>query len=141
MPREAVRERNVEEVPRYGKVLLLSTSPERRAECARWLGASGCSSAYAYLRQALWDSDETVRVHVVEAVGELSVRQSGGELAALYVWSAPRVRRAILGAVARIGDLSEFDGLLSMAVADPDRRVRALAARAAAGAAVRPGRV
>jgi HEAT repeat protein len=137
MFREAVCERSAEEVPRYGKVLLLSTSPERRAECARWLGASGCSSAYAYLRQALWDADETVRVLVVEAVGELAIRQSGGELAALFAWSGPRVRRSILRAVSRIGYLSEFDGLLSMAVTDPDRRVRALAARTLTAAATR----
>lgn len=135
MLRETTCERSAEEVPRYGKVLLLSTSPQRRAECARWLGASGCASAYAYLRQALWDADETVRVCVVGAVGDLAVGQSGGELAALYAWSGPRVRRAILMAVERIGHLSAFDGLLGMAMKDPDRRVRALAARAVANTA------
>ena len=135
MPRDAVCVQKAEEVPRYGKVLLLSTSPQRRAECARWLAASGCVSAYAYLRQALWDPDETVRVCVVGAIGDLAVRQSGGELAAVYAWSGPRVRRAILMAVGRMGHLPEFDGLLGMAMTDPDRRVRVLASRAAANAA------
>ena len=140
MPRDAVCDAIVEEVPRYGKVMLLSRSPERRAECARWLGASGCISAYAYLRQALWDTDETVRLCVVEAVGRLSVRQCGGELAALYAWSGPRVRRAILGAAARIGYHPDFDGLLSLAADDPDRRARSRALRLTAAAAVRVGR-
>jgi len=140
MSRDAVCDGIVEEVPRYGKVMLLSRSPERRAECARWLGASGCTAAYAYLRQAFWDADENVRLCVVDSVGRLSVRQCGGELAALYAWSGPRVRRAILTAVARIGYHPDFNGLLSLAGRDPDRRARSRALRLAGATAVRAGR-
>jgi HEAT repeat protein len=117
-------------VPRQGKVLLLSTSIERRAGAARVLGESGSSAAYAYLRRALWDPEECVRVSAIDAIGKLAVMQSAGELAAVYAWSGPRVRRAILLAVRRIGTGSAFDGILRLATIDPDRRVRSLATRA-----------
>ncbi len=119
------------DVPRLGKVLLLSTSSERRAGAARALGARGSSTAYAYLRHALWDSEESVRASAIDAIGELAVHQSAGELAAVYAWSGPRLRRVILRAVQRIGTGAAFDGIISLASIDPDRRVRALAIRAA----------
>ena len=71
-----------------------------------------------------------MRESVVEAIGTLAVVQSAGELAALYAWSGPRLRRSVLRAVRRIGYRSEFDGILFLARDDPDSRVRALAARA-----------
>ena len=112
-----------------GKVLLLSTSPERRASAARALGESGEIGAYAYLRRALWDDHEDVRVCVVEAVGLLGVMQSAGELAAVYAWSNPRIRRAVIRAAARMAGLPEWAGLLKLACSDPDGRVRAIASR------------
>ena len=118
------------DVPRLGKVLLSSTSPERRAWAARRLAEAGYISAYAYLRRALWDSDERVRMSAVAAVGNLAVRQSAGELAALYAWSGPRLRREVMRAVQRIGSTADFAGILFLAAGDPDREVRALAARA-----------
>jgi HEAT repeat protein len=118
------------DVPRLGKVLLSSTSPERRAWAAQSLAEAGYISAYAYLRRALWDRDEDVRMSVVAAVGNLAVRHSAGELAALYAWSGPRLRRQIVRAVHRIGRTADFDGMLFLAAGDPDREVRALAARA-----------
>ena len=118
------------DVPRLGKVLLSSTSPERRAWAARSLAKAGYISAYAYLRRALWDSDEEVRLSAVAAVGNLAVRQSAGELAALYAWSGPRLRREVVRAVQRIGSRADFAGILLLAAGDPDREVRALAARA-----------
>ena len=102
----------------------------QRAWAARSLGERGQVAAYAYLRRALWDPAEGVRESVVEAIGTLAVVQSAGELAALYAWSGPRLRRSVLRAVRRIGYRSEFDGILFLARDDPDSRVRALAARA-----------
>jgi HEAT repeat protein len=113
-----------------GKVLLLSTSPERRASAARCLGESGTPVAYAYLRRALWDAHEDVRVCAVEAVGLLGVIQSAGELAAVYAWSSPRLRRAVVRAAARMADQPQWTGLLRLACGDPDGRVRAIASRA-----------
>ena len=118
------------DVPRLGKVLFLSASPERRAWAARSLAEAGCISAYAYLRRALWDSDEEVRMSAVAAVGILAVRQSAGELAALYACSGPRLRREVVRAVQRIGSAADFAGMLFLAAGDPDREVRAMAARA-----------
>jgi hypothetical protein len=66
----------------------------------------------------------------VAAVGNLAVRQSAGELAALYAWSGPRLRREVLRAVQRIGSTPDFAGMLFLAAGDPDREVRAIAARA-----------
>ena len=127
-------------VSRLGKVLLLSTSAERRAWAARALGERGSSVAYAYLRRALWDPEESVRASAVDAIGELTVIQSAGELAAVYAWSGPRLRRAILRIVRRIGTVSAFDGILRLATLDPDRSVRALAARAGRSPPWRRGR-
>jgi HEAT repeat protein len=129
-----------DDVPRLGKVLLLSTNSERRAGAARALGARGSFTAYAYLRLALWDPDESVRASAVDAIGELSVMQSAGELAAVFAWSGPRLRRAIVRTVRRFGMGSSFDGILRLASLDPDRRVRALASRPVRDEPVRGGR-
>ena len=117
-------------VAQLGKTLLLGKDESLRAWAAWSLGERGQLSAYAYLRHALWDPAESVRESAVEAVGALAVIQSAGELAALYAWSGHRLRRIIMRAVRRIGYRSEFDGILCLARADPDARVRALAARA-----------
>jgi len=122
--------RGAEDVRRLGAMLLGSDHAAQRAAAARRLGACGFVSAYASLRQALWDPDEGVRVSAVNAIGALAVRQSAGELAALYAWSGPRLRRAVLRAVQKIGLSSVFDGILTLARDDPDARARGLAARA-----------
>jgi HEAT repeat protein len=117
-------------VSQLGKTLLLGRDASLRAWAARSLGERGQISAYAYLRHALWDPAEAVRQSAVEAIAELAVIQAAGELADLYAWSGPHLRRTVLRAVRRIGYRSEFDGILSLAREDPDSRVRALAARA-----------
>jgi HEAT repeat protein len=116
---------------RLGRTLLRGQDAAMRAGAARRLGERGLVSAYAWLRHALWDPSEAVRESAVDAIAALAVVQSAGELAALYAWSGPRLRRAVLRAVNRIGYRSEFDGILSLARDDPDSKVRALAARAA----------
>jgi len=123
-------EDRVPEVVRLGRLLLAGRSPALRAWAADCLADRGLVSAYAYLRHALWDPDEGVRESAVRAIGALCVRQCAGELAALYAWSGPRLRRAVLQAVGRIGYRSEFDGILGLARRDPDAKVRALAGRA-----------
>ena len=119
------------DVPRLGKVLLLSASAGRRAWAAGALAAAGHVSAYVYLRRALWDPDERVRQSAVAAVGVLEVAQCAGELAAVYAWSGPRVRREVLRVVARMAARVDFSGLLVLAAGDPDREVRTLASCAA----------
>ncbi len=119
-----------------GKVLLLSTDPQRRAAAARALGGCGCIAAWAWLRRGMWDADESVRISVVEAAGSLAVRQALGELGALFAWSSPPVRRAVVRAAARLAPGSGPVGVLALAAEDPDPQVRSLAARARR----RPGR-
>jgi len=116
-------------VAQLGKTLLLGRDASLRAWAARSLGERGLVSAYAYLRHALWDPEEAVRESAVDAIAALAVIQSAGELAALYAWSGPRLRRTIVRAVNRIGYRSEFEGILSLAQDDPDPKVRALSAR------------
>jgi hypothetical protein len=118
------------EVPRMGKILLLSTSAERRAWAARSLGLCGHVTAWGWLRRALWDADEDVRVCVVESVSLLGVTQAAGELAALYAWSGPRLRRAVARAAVRMAGMPGWQPLLRLAEDDPDARIRAMAARA-----------
>ena len=128
------------DIPRLGKVLLTSPFAERRAWAAQALASAGRLSAYAYLRRALWDRDETVRVSAVRAVGELAVSQCAGELASVYAWSGPRVRREVLRAAARMTGRADFSGLLFLAAGDTDRGVRAMAARVERGAGLFPRR-
>jgi len=118
------------DIRRLGTTLLMGRDASQRAGAAQRLGRRGFVSAYAYLRYALWDPAETVRASAVGAIGALAVGQSAGELAALYAWSGPRLRRAVLRAVRRIGYRSAFDGILALARDDPDAKVRGLAARA-----------
>jgi len=128
------------DVARLGKLLLIGRNAALRAWAANTLAEQGLVCAYAYLRHALWDPDEMVRESAVEAIGSLAVRQSAGELAALYAWSGPRLRQAVLRAVRRIGYWSEFDGILTLARRDPDSKVRALAGRVVRAAAPFPRR-
>lgn len=139
MKRPGKTEDRLPEVVRLGTLLLAGRSAELRAWAAEKLAERGMVSSYAYLRRALWDREETVRASAVRAIGALAVRQSAGELAALYAWSGPRLRREVLRAVGRIGERSEFDGILALARQDPDAKVRALAVRAS-GAAASPWR-
>jgi HEAT repeat protein len=118
-----------EEVAGLGKLLLMGRTPSLREWAAGALAECGMVSAYAYLRHALWDPVESVQRSAVRAVASLSVRQCAGELAALYAWSGPRLRREILRAVRRIGSGSGFDAVLRLAQDDPDSRVRLLALR------------
>jgi hypothetical protein len=115
---------------RLGRTLLRGQDAAMRAGAARRLGERGLVSAYAWLRNALWDPSEAVRESAVDAIAALAVVQSAGELAALYAWSGPRLRREVMRAVRRIGSTADFAGMLFLAAGDPDREVRALAARA-----------
>jgi len=117
------------DVQRLGKLLLSGKSAALRAWAADALGESGLVGAYAFLRRAIWDSDEKVRESAVHAIGSLAVRQSAAELAALYAWSGPRLRRAVLREVGRIGYQAEFDGILALACGDPKASLRSLAGR------------
>ena len=129
------------EIPRMGKVLLLSTDPQRRADAARALGGCGCVAAWAWLRRAMWDTEESVRISVVEAAGSLAARQALGELGVLFAWSSPPVRRAVVRTATKLAAGSGQVGVLALAAEDPDPQVRSLAARARrAGAATRPAR-
>ena len=127
------------EVAGLGTLLLGSRHPARREWAARALADRGMVSAYAYLRHALWDPVESVRECAVNAIADLSARQSAPELLVLYAWSGPNLRRVILRAVKRMGSRG-FDSILRRARDDPDMSVRALASRVNRGGTAVPRR-
>jgi curved DNA-binding protein CbpA len=123
------------DVFQMGHMLLSSREPALRAFAAGALGNSGRRTAYAFLRKALLDPEEAVVRTVVSAIGKLSILQSAGELAALYMRSGPAVRREILSCVrsilppgtARSPTFDGFAAIANMGTMDSDPKVRAIA--------------
>ena len=107
-----------------GRLLLMSGDPSVRASAATELGRTGKSSAYAFLRKAFSDRDQTVVLAAVKAVRNLGVRQSSGELSSLYSRSGPAVKREILGAAAGFGAANGFENIIRLAVKDQDPSLR-----------------
>jgi len=126
-----------EELFKMGRLLLTSKEPALRAFAARTLGNSGRRTAYAFLRKALLDPEETVVRCAVMAIGKLSILQCAGELAALYAKAGVPVRKDILLCVrsimARHAALAPrrdgFSAILRIAAKDEDPEIRATAAR------------
>ena len=125
------------DVFKMGRLLLTARQPALRAFAARALGNCGRKTAYAFLRKALLDSEETVVRSVVSAIGKLSIMQSAGELAALYTRSGIVVRRDILLCIGsilprqrvRTPSLDGFTAIAQGAAKDADPEIRSLAAR------------
>ena len=92
-----------------GNMLLTSRSADLRTFAARRLGNSGKKTAYAFLRKALDDRDELVVRSVVEAIGNLRILQSAGELSAVFVRCKAPVRMEILKSVRKIGGSGSFE--------------------------------
>lgn len=104
-------------------------TPALRLLAVRSLERSGKRSAYGYLRQVLYDTEEKVVIAAVRAIGTIGVEQSAGELAALFTRSKAEVKRAILSAAEQM----ELRGrMMSLAVAgmeDSDGSIRREARR------------
>jgi len=116
------------DIPALGKLLETGRQVGIRAFAARSLGNSGKKSAYAYLRKGLYDPDEIVVRSTIEAIGQLRIRQSVGELGSAFARGNASIRCSILAAVERIG-LSEVCKpilLAGMRDSDPEVRSRSL---------------
>jgi len=100
-----------------------------RAFAARSLGNSGKRTAYAFLRKALNDTSELVIKTAVEAIGNLQIKQSYGELSSLYSRGSIEIREAVLLAVQNIGIEGAFKDILFLAKYDSDKTIRLLAQR------------
>lgn len=115
---------SLDEIQRLGRQLRESRDPNLRLFACRSLANSGKRSAYAYIREALFDSSEPVALSAVEAVGTLGIRQAYGDLGSLYSHGTTRLRRAVLEAIEESRALERFRSVVLQALEDPDPVVR-----------------
>jgi curved DNA-binding protein CbpA len=124
------RYRSVEEAGQdlfaLGQVVASDPEAGARAQAARALGLSGRSSAFVFLRRALYDQAEEVAIEAVRAVALLGSRQAEGEVAALYSRAGDKQRRRILEVARGTGE-SLFRATLEAAARDEDPSLRAMA--------------
>lgn len=98
-----------------------------RAFAARSLGNTGRRTAYAFLRKALTDPSDLVVKTAVEAIGDLKIRQSYGELFAVFSKGSREIRESVLCAVDKIGINGAFSDIVEAAVMDSDINIRNMA--------------
>jgi hypothetical protein len=110
-----------------GQVVASDPEAGARAQAARALGLSGRSSAFVFLRRALYDQADEVAIEAVRAVAMLGSRQAEGEVAALYSRVGVRQRRCILEVALGTGE-SLFRATLEAAARDEEPSLRAMAA-------------
>lgn len=125
-PRQAEREEpiNLGDIQRLGRQLRDSRDPNLRLFACKSLANSGRRSAYAYIREALYDDSEQVVLAAVRAVGTLGIRQAYGDLSSLYTRGSVAVRRSVLDAIEGSMSLSRFRSVVLQALDDPDGEVR-----------------
>ncbi len=90
------------DVVKMGRLLIGGSMPQLRKFAAESLGQSGKRSAYAYLKYGLADSDESVRIASIRAVGRLHIRQSVGLLRSMFRTSSSTQEVELLHALLRI---------------------------------------
>lgn len=112
-----------------GKLLETGKTIGMRAFAARSLGNSGKKTAYAFLRKALYDPSDLVVKAAVDAIGNLRISQSYGELSAVYVKGNREIREAVLYCVRKIGVHGGFRDIVENAQRDPDVFLRNTARR------------
>ncbi len=125
---KARTERNAD-IFNLGKLLETGKTVGMRAFAARSLGNTGKRSAYAFLRKALYDSSDLVKKTAVEAIGNLKIQQSYGELASVFTKGNREIKEAVLHAVERIGTQGAFGSIVENAKSDPDFSIRSMARR------------
>ncbi len=106
---------------------LNSRAPEMRAFAVKQLGNSGKRSAYFYIRKALFDPVPLVVRSAVEAVGNLKICQSAGELSAVFSRSNTEIRLAVIKSIGSIGLGESFVPIITLAMQDSNRSVRNMA--------------
>ncbi|MCS7166215.1 MAG: HEAT repeat domain-containing protein [Gemmatales bacterium] len=129
-PRPAVRQRATEwlaksgeaAVPALRQVLASSRSPRQRLHAVWTLCQIAGPAARQAVRQALLDSDESVRHAALHSVGLWRDPEAVDELARIVTQASPALRRAAAEALGRIGDSRAVPALLR-ALADASDRV------------------
>lgn len=115
-----------------GKLLENGKTVGMRAFAARSLGNTGKRTAYAFLRKALYDPSELVVKTAVEAIGNLKISQSYGELFSIYSRGSTELRETVLYAVGKIGVHGAFRDIIETAKSDREFSVRSTARKLAA---------
>ncbi|HUX50667.1 MAG TPA: DnaJ domain-containing protein [Spirochaetia bacterium] len=107
-----------------GQVVERGSSVAARTAAIRTLADAGKRSAYPFLRKALYDKNSLIVREAVRAIGTLRIRQSAGELAALFTRADLSVKTEVLGVAARMGDGGAFLSIIEMGLSDSDSNVR-----------------
>jgi curved DNA-binding protein CbpA len=117
-------EPNSTDIFALGKLLESAKTSGMRAYAARCLGKSGKKSAYAFLRKALSDISPIVVKTAVEAVGNLKIQQSAGELGLVFTKGNSEIKEAVLRAIKKIGAGERFRGIIDAAEKDENKMIR-----------------
>lgn len=126
-PTAAPQEQKKTDIFSLGKLLENGKTAGMRIFAARSLGFSGKKTAYAYLRKALYDSSSLVIKTAVEAIGNLKIQQSAGELGAVYSRGDCEIKEAVLKTVAKIGVYQPFKPIIGLAMTAREESLRRLA--------------
>ena len=107
-----------------GQIVERGDSVASRTAAIRTLARAGKRSAYAFLRKALYDRNSLIAREAVRAIGTLRIRQSAGELAALFTRADPSVKIEVLGVAKRMRDGAAFLSIIVMGLSDSDPNIR-----------------
>jgi curved DNA-binding protein CbpA len=112
-----------------GDLAVNGNLPTIRAFAVKSLGFSGKKTAYAFIRKALYDKDRYVVKMAVDAVANLGIQQSVGELASLFSRGRADIKLAVLDAVEKMNMYDKFGSLIAEAMKNPNAVVRMKARR------------
>ena len=107
-----------------GQIVERGDSVASRTAAIRTLARAGKRSAYAFLRKALYDRNSLIVREAVRAIGTLRIRQSAGELAALFTRADPSVKIEVLGVAKSMRDGAAFLSIIVMGLSDSDPNIR-----------------
>lgn len=102
-----------------GEQALHGETPRERAFACSRLASLGRRTASAYLRRALFDSDERVAVAAATGIGTLQALGAADSLAAAFGSAGPGLRAAIMNAAIQIGPRPPLRPLLIEALRNP----------------------
>ncbi|MEW5814192.1 MAG: J domain-containing protein [Spirochaetota bacterium] len=123
-----------------GKLLTGGKTVPMRAFAARSLGNSGKKSAYAFLRKALYDQDQIVVKSAIDAIGNLRIFQSAGELSAVFVRGNKELKTSVLRVIGKISTEGAFRNILLMGMQDAEPEIRLLSLKLFSSARKENGR-
>ncbi len=107
-----------------GKTLKESSNVEKKISAIKILVNLKRKSAYPFLRNALFDISEKVKLASVEAIGELKIYQAIPELGSLMSSKSIKIKCSILDTVEKIGKTKNSRNIVNLALHDDDPIIR-----------------